>query len=416
MESKQPSTYADFEIIKKIGQGSYGTVFRVKRKRDGQIYAMKVITISKMDAGNLNNTLVEIQILCSIDQKNIVGYKEAFLHNNNTELCIIMEYVGGGDLAEKINECKKRKLLINEDTIWSYFIQCLFGLRSLHKMKIIHRDIKSANIFMMEDFETIKLGDLNVAKVAKNDVAQTQIGTPYYLAPEIWKNQIYGYKCDVFSLGCVLYETAALRVPFEAGSLPQLYKKITQGIINKIPSVYSEDLYNIIKLCLKIDPKTRPSVQELLNHPLVVARMKMHINDLETEQNELNKLMATIKFEKKNHKININLPTKQKYRRNSADLMTENVKKIEKENPLSSNEVKKKEEIKKIPLKNPQIDYIEAEKLKQVQRYKMKEQVADKIGVIVNRKELIEKEIRGQPKRNNSADNRSRAEIIQRNK
>ena len=115
MEAKTNTVYSDFEIIKKVGQGSYGTVYRVKRKKDGVIYAMKVINISKMDTANMNNTLVEIQILCSIDQKNIVGYKEAFLHNNNTELCIIMEYVGGGDLSEKINECKKRKMLINEE-------------------------------------------------------------------------------------------------------------------------------------------------------------------------------------------------------------------------------------------------------------------------------------------------------------
>jgi NIMA (never in mitosis gene a)-related kinase len=318
--TRSTSTYNDFEVIKKVGQGSYGTVYRVKRKSDGEIYAMKVIALSKMDTSSLQNTLVEIQILCSVDHRSIVGYKEAFLHNNNTELCIIMEYVGGGDLAEKINECRKRKLLINEETIWSYFGQCLLGLRALHSMKIIHRDIKAANLFMMQDFETIKLGDLNVAKVAKNDVARTQIGTPYYLAPEIWKNEVYSYKCDVFSLGCVLYEMAALKVPFEASTLPDLYKKITQGIISKIPSSYSDDLYAVIKLCLKVDPRQRPTIEELLNNPIVASKIKLLKRDFQGEQKELNKLMATIKFEKKLNRVNINLPATQKYRRSSADL------------------------------------------------------------------------------------------------
>lgn len=358
MQSKTTSQYSDFEIIKQVGKGSYGTVYRVKRKADSQIYAMKVIQLAKLDTMSIQNTLVEIQILCSVQHRNIVGYKEAFLHNNNTEICIIMEYIGGGDLGDKITECKKRKLLINEEIIWSYFIQTLFGLRVLHSMKIIHRDVKSANIFMMEDFETVKLGDLNVAKVAKFDTAKTQIGTPYYLAPEIWKNETYSYKCDIFSLGCVLYEMAALRVPFEAGSLPDLCRKITQGLINKIPSQYSDDLYQVIKLCLRTDPKQRPTVEELLNNPMVMSRVKLVKRDLEAEQQELNKLLATIKFEKKIGKLNINLPNMQRYRGSSADVgkarvalgLEEATPKQSKENP--SADKKPVSAVKPLPAKN----------------------------------------------------------------
>lgn len=137
--------------------------------------------------------------------------------------------------------------------------QCLIGLAALHKNKIIHRDIKSANLFLSEDFETVKLGDLGVAKHAKNDLAQTQIGTPYYLAPEIWDNQIYDYRCDIFSLGVLTYEMAALRVPFQGVSLQDLYKKIKRGFFKKIPSNYSEELYSIIQLMLTKNPSRRPS-------------------------------------------------------------------------------------------------------------------------------------------------------------
>ena len=114
-----------------------------------------------------------------------------------------MEYVGGGDLSERIKECRKRRNHLKEDVIWRYMIQSLGGLRTLHKMNIVHRDIKTANIFLSGDLKTVKLGDMNVAKVVKNDFATTQIGTPYYLAPEIWNNKKYDFRCDVFSLGCV---------------------------------------------------------------------------------------------------------------------------------------------------------------------------------------------------------------------
>lgn len=114
-----------------------------------------------------------------------------------------MEYVGGGDLSDRIKECKKTRSHFKEEIIWRYFVQCLEGLRSLHTLNIVHRDVKTANIFLSEDLKTAKLGDMNVAKVVKNDFASTQIGTPYYLAPEIWNNKKYDYRCDVFSLGCV---------------------------------------------------------------------------------------------------------------------------------------------------------------------------------------------------------------------
>lgn len=98
-------------------------------------------------------------------------------------------------------------------------------------MKIIHRDIKSANLFLSDDFEEIKLGDLNVAIVAKNDFASTQIGTPYYLAPEIWDNKIYDNKCDLFSLGVVMYEMSSLRMPFDGMSLNEIHRKVKRGIV-----------------------------------------------------------------------------------------------------------------------------------------------------------------------------------------
>ena len=103
------------------------------------------------------------------------------------------------------------------------------GLKSLHERKILHRDLKCANVFITGD-GVYKLGDLNVSKVLKKDMAFTQTGTPYYASPEVWKDKPYGLKSDMWSLGCVLYEMAALRPPFVASDLQTLYKKVCAGV------------------------------------------------------------------------------------------------------------------------------------------------------------------------------------------
>ena len=103
------------------------------------------------------------------------------------------------------------------------------GLKSLHDKKILHRDLKCANVFITIE-GIYKLGDLNVSKVLKKDFASTQTGTPYYASPQVWKDQPYGVKSDMWSLGCVLYEMAALKPPFTANDLAGLYKKVCAGV------------------------------------------------------------------------------------------------------------------------------------------------------------------------------------------
>ena len=102
------------------------------------------------------------------------------------------------------------------------------GLKALHNLKILHRDLKSANIFLSKDSEA-KLGDLNVSKVAKKGLLYTQTGTPYYASPEVWKDQPYNSSSDIWSLGCVLYEIVTLNPPFRANDMDGLYKKVLKG-------------------------------------------------------------------------------------------------------------------------------------------------------------------------------------------
>lgn len=328
-ETMTPTTMQSFTVVKQVGKGAFGTVFKVIRKSDNKVYAIKTINIGKMDKKTIASNLNEIRILSSFSHPNIVGYKEAFLEKKDTEMCIVMEFVGGGDLAGKISDCKKRKMHLNEESVWKFFIQTLMGLKAFHDMKIIHRDIKSANLFLSEDYETIKVGDLNVAKVTKNDLAQTQIGTPYYLAPEIWNNQVYTNKCDVFSLGVVLYEMCALAVPFEANSIAELCRKITKGTFGKIPSKYSEDMYTIISMMLTKDPKRRPSVDQLLEHPIITSKMLSQNIEQFRNKEVAQRLMGTIVVPKNLNQLNQVLPKQKKYRASAKSV--DNLGRLEKD-------------------------------------------------------------------------------------
>ena len=133
----------------------------------------------------------------------------------------------------------------------------------------MHRDLKSANVFLNHD-NTIKLGDMNVSKEAnKQGLNYTQTGTPYYASPEVWRDEPYNFKSDIWSLGCVIYELITLQPPFQAEDMQGLFKKVNKGIYPKIPKIYSRDLSYLIKLMLQVDPNKRPSCDDILNMPII---------------------------------------------------------------------------------------------------------------------------------------------------
>lgn len=174
------------------------------------------------------------------------------------------------------------------------------GLKALHDLKILHRDMKSANIFLQKDF-TAKLGDLNVSKVAKKGLLYTQTGTPYYASPEVWKDQPYDGKSDIWSLGCVLYEMCTLVPPFRADDMNGLFKRILKGSYPQIPNHFSVELRSVIKSLIQVNPASRPNTEQILDMPIVSKHIKKYFKvehthiggrDLESEA----ELLKTIKF------------------------------------------------------------------------------------------------------------------------
>ena len=256
--------------------------FRVRRISDGRIYALKETNVRHMSHEERAEAVNEIRLQASVRHPNVTSYREAFL--DGQRLCIVMEYAPYGDLQRCIRKREAHRKPFPEDLVWSYFIQVCMGIRELHRRNIIHRDIKAANILRTSPV-IVKVGDLGIAKLLKGAMARTQIGTPHYMPPEVWKSRPYSFSSDVWSLGCLLYELVTLRVPFEARSLAELRFKVIRGKYNTVPRHYSKDLSRMIEMLLKTDAKNRPSLEQILAHPLVAEKMHLVPEEIRSQDN-----------------------------------------------------------------------------------------------------------------------------------
>ena len=184
-----------------------------------------------------------------------------------------MEYADDGDLYQKIKLYLKNKTFFMEHDIWRIFIQITKGLNDLHEYNILHRDLKSANVFLFSD-GTAKLGDLNVSKITTRGLGYTQTGTPYYASPEVWKDKPYNSKSDIWSLGCVFYELIMLNTPFKGKSMKDLYEKVKKGEYPQIPKYFSPKFQIVIDRILKIRPEERPSAGDILNMDEILDKIE----------------------------------------------------------------------------------------------------------------------------------------------
>ena len=287
----------DFKIISKLGEGAYSTVYKVKRNIDNNIYALKKVKLLNLSEKEKQNSLNEVRLLASIKSNFVISYKEAFFDEKDSTLGIVMEFADGGDLYQKIVEHKKSAMFFEETDIWRIFIQLVKGLKALHDLKILHRDLKSANVFLLTD-GTAKLGDLNVSKVARRGLGYTQTGTPYYASPEVWKDQPYDNKSDIWSLGCVLYEMITLRPPFRAQNMEGLYNKVIKGQFSRIPDRFSNELFEVVKLLIQVNTDLRPSCDEILKHPIIQKRIEYFKTFTGEQENEDKALLQTIRIPK----------------------------------------------------------------------------------------------------------------------
>ena len=263
----------NFVIINKIGEGAYSSVYTVKRIEDDQIYALKKVKIQSLSLKEKQNALNEVRILASVNSPFVISYKESFIDEIDQTLCIVMEYADEGDLFQKITLYKKLHVTFEENDVWKIFIQITKGLHDLHSYNILHRDLKSANVFLFRD-GTAKLGDLNVSKIAARGLGCTQTGTPYYASPEVWRDNPYNLKSDIWSLGCLCYEILMLKTPFRAETMEGLYRKVMKGKYPEISKKYSNKFDYVISCMLQLKPEERPTTGDILKIPEVMEKIE----------------------------------------------------------------------------------------------------------------------------------------------
>ena len=232
-----------------------------------------------MKEDNKKQIYNEASIMKKLFHPNIISFKDVFKDTKLDYFYIVMEYANDGDLSKKIKTQKQKTYgdkYFSEEKILQYFDQICRGLQYIHSKNIIHRDIKTQNIFLMKNGK-VKIGDFGISKALTNtkNNASTIIGTPYYFSPEIINGEPYNYKTDIWSLGVVLYEMCCLKLPFESNNIAQLSIKILRGKYDPIPNRYSKNMANLIKQMLNIDQKLRPSIFEVIQSPLL---KNYHIN------------------------------------------------------------------------------------------------------------------------------------------
>ncbi|XP_035535321.1 serine/threonine-protein kinase Nek3 [Morone saxatilis] len=271
-----------YSLQKVIGEGSFGRALLVRCKSSHREYVVKEIQLPK-NQSKLENSRREAALLSRMKHPNIVAFREAF--EADDLLCIVMEYCSGGDLLQRIRQQKTTQFCVDEILRW--FAQMCAAAHHIHDKRVLHRDLKSKNIFLTDN-GTVKLGDFGSACILNSSkaYAHTYVGTPYYVAPEIWDNKPYNNKSDVWSLGCVLYELCTLRHPFQASSWKSLILKVCRGAYPPLPGHLPYELQYLVKQMFKTNPKDRPSLHTILTSHRVSRLLRTHLPSqaIETEE------------------------------------------------------------------------------------------------------------------------------------
>ncbi|KAI1242884.1 hypothetical protein IHE44_0000441 [Lamprotornis superbus] len=264
-----------YTIQRKLGNGSFGSVYLVndrKAKQGEELKVLKEISVGNLKPNETVEANLEAQLLSKLDHPAIVKFYTSFVERDS--FCIITEYCEGGDLDFKIQEYKDSGKMFTQSQVIDWFIQLLLGVNYIHDRRILHRDLKAKNIFLKDNL--LKIGDFGVSCLLMGscDLATTFTGTPYYMSPEVLKHQGYNTKSDIWSLGCILYEMCCMNHAFTGQNFLSVVLKIVEGETPSLPERYPSKLNAVLCSMLNKDPSLRPAAAEILKSPYIDEQLK----------------------------------------------------------------------------------------------------------------------------------------------
>ncbi|NXC64523.1 NEK11 kinase, partial [Aleadryas rufinucha] len=264
-----------YTIQRKLGNGSFGSVYLVndrKAKQGEELKVLKEISVGNLKPNETVEANLEAQLLSQLDHPAIVKFYASFVERDS--FCIITEYCEGGDLDFKIQEYRDSGKMFTQSQVIDWFIQLLFGVNYMHERRILHRDLKAKNIFLKDNL--LKIGDFGVSCLLMGscDLATTFTGTPYYMSPEVLKHQGYNTKSDIWSLGCILYEMCCMNHAFTGQNFLSVMLKIVEGETPSLPDRYPSKLNAVLCSMLSKNPSLRPAASEILKTPYIDKQLK----------------------------------------------------------------------------------------------------------------------------------------------
>ncbi|XP_063121680.1 serine/threonine-protein kinase Nek11 isoform X3 [Rattus norvegicus] len=265
-----------YVLQQKLGSGSFGTVYLVsdkKAKHGEELKVLKEISVGELNPNESVQASMEAQLLSTLNHPAIVRFHESFMEQGT--FCIITEYCEGRDLDYKIQEYKEAGKIFPDNQIVEWFIQLLLGVDYMHERRILHRDLKSKNIFLKNNLP--KIGDFGVSRLLMGscELATTLTGTPYYMSPEALKHQGCDAKSDIWSLACILYEMCCMDHAFSGSNFLSVVLNIVEGNTPSLPDRYPRELNIIMSRMLNKSPSLRPSAAEILKAPYVEERLQL---------------------------------------------------------------------------------------------------------------------------------------------
>ena len=272
----------EWRKIRVLGRGAFGEAQLVHALDDPRCQAVcKVVHLTSLNARERKEAENEAEVLKQLKHPNIVGFFGSF--EDNSTLHILMEFCNSGDLEQLIQ--KQKGVYFSEDVIATIFIQMSTAVRYLHDRRILHRDLKSQNVFLSQQSPSapliVKLGDFGISKILRNTIAlaKTVCGTPYYFSPEICLNRPYNNKSDVWSLGCILYEMTQLKHAFDGKNIIALMARILSGKYSCIPAQYHSSLGSLIDKMLQQKLDRRFSIQQVMSSNFVLQHTERMYDD-----------------------------------------------------------------------------------------------------------------------------------------